>query len=398
VVRASPARHADTACTHMTILPNIDVRSHLDADDRARIAALVRHSVAVIEANQASTGAYPASPNFPVYRYCWFRDGSFIADAMSRMGRAASAEAFFVWCARVIVARAGRIEELIERRARGESIAPEEFLACRYTLDGDESSEEWWEFQLDGYGAWLWSLDQHAERGGASAELHTPAVELTVRYLTTFWDEPCFDWWEEHAEHRHTSTLASLYGGLDAASRWQFLSPELREAATRVAGEIRARVLDEGVHDGHLTKWLGGERLDASLIACSTPFGLLAPDEPLMLETVRALEREVAHGGVHRYADDTYFGGGEWLLLAAFLGWHYVEQGRIGDACAQLRWVAAQAAPNGDLPEQVTGHLLAPESYDEWVERWGPIATPLLWSHAMFVTLAVELGIAEPNA
>ena len=50
------------------------------------------------------------------------------------------------------------------------------------------------------------------------------------------------------------------------------------------------------------------------------------------------------------------------------------------------------------LPEQVTGHLLAPASYDEWVERWGPIATPLLWSHAMFVTLAVELGLAGPNA
>jgi len=85
-------------------------------------------------------------------------------------------------------------------------------------------------------------------------------------------------------------------------------------------------------------------------------------------------------------------------LLAAFLGWYYLEQGRVGDACAQLSWVVAQAAPNGDLPEQVTGHLLAPESYEEWVERWGPIATPLLWSHAMFVTLAVELGLAEPDA
>jgi GH15 family glucan-1,4-alpha-glucosidase len=333
-----------------------------------------------------------------VYRYCWFRDGAFIADAMSRMGRSESAEAFFAWCARVVVARADRIDALIERRARDESIAPEEFLPCRYTLDGEESPEEWWEFQLDGYGTWLWSLEQHAARGGASAELHARAVELTVRYLTTFWDEPCFDWWEEHAEHRHTSTLAALYGGLDAASRWRFLSSDLRAAATRAAGEIRTRVLNEGVAHGHLTKWLGEDGLDASLVACATPFRLLFPDEPLMVETVRDLERELAHGGVHRYSDDTYFGGGEWLLLAAFLGWYYVEQGRVGDACAQLVWVAAQAAPNGDLPEQVTGHLLAPGSYDEWVERWGPIATPLLWSHAMFVTLAVELGLAEPEA
>jgi GH15 family glucan-1,4-alpha-glucosidase len=117
-----------------------------------------------------------------------------------------------------------------------------------------------------------------------------------------------------------------------------------------------------------------------------------------MMNTVDALEQELAHGGVHRYRRDTYFGGGEWLLLAAFLGWNYLEQNRVDDACAQLLWIAAQAAPNGDLPEQVTGHLLAPEHYDEWVERWGAIATPLLWSHAMFVTLAVELGLSEAAA
>jgi GH15 family glucan-1,4-alpha-glucosidase len=363
-----------------------------------RIGELVRHSLWVIESNQSSTGAYPASPNFAVYRYCWFRDGAFIADAMSRHGRNRSAEAFFAWCARVVEARAARIDALIERKAHGAQIAPVEFLPCRYTLEGEESQEEWWEFQLDGYGTWLWALDKHARRGGGQVEVHAPAVELTVRYLAAFWSEPCYDWWEEHAEHRHTSTLAAIYGGLEAASLWSFLSDDLRSVAARTAGEIRARVLDEGVHHGRLSKWLGGEGLDASLVACATPFRLLAPDEPLMVETVRALEREIAHGGVHRYSDDTYFGGGEWPLLAALLGWNYLEQGRVGDACAQLAWVAAQASPNGDLPEQVAGHLLAPGSYEGWVDRWGPIASPLLWSHAMLVTLAVELGVAEPDA
>jgi GH15 family glucan-1,4-alpha-glucosidase len=379
----------------MATTPSIDLLSHLDPDQRARIGELVQHSVSVIETNQSASGAYPASPNFPVYRYCWFRDGAFIADAMSRRGRHSSADAFFAWCARVVEARAAQIETLIDRKAAGDRIAPDEYLACRYTLEGEESEEEWWEFQLDGYGTWLWALDQHARRGGRQVELHARAVELGLRYLAAFWSEPCYDWWEEHAEHRHTSTLAALWGGFEAASRWSFLSNDLRSLAARTAGEIRARVLDEGAYHGHLSKWLGGNALDASLIACSTPFRLVAVDEPLMVETVRALEREIAHGGVHRYSADTYFGGGEWPLLAAFLGWYYLEQGRVGDACAQLAWVAAQAAPNGDLPEQVRGHLLAPDSYQGWVERWGPIATPLLWSHAMFLTLATELGVAD---
>src|SRR4051794_30881497 len=379
----------------MASSPLIDARSRVTPADRERIAVLIDHSVSVIERNQAATGAYVASPNFAVYRYCWFRDGAFTADAMSRVGRSDSADAFFAWCGRVIVARAARIESLLERKSRGEHIAPEELLPCRYTVEGGESPEEWWEFQLDGYGTWLWALAQHAERHSVSLETHAAAVGLTVRYLTAFWDEPCYDWWEEHAEHRHTSTLAALHGGLDAASRWDFLGTDLRDAAGRVAGEIRARVLDEGVHHGHLSKWLGGGGLDGSLLACATPFRLFAPGEPLMVKTVRALEREqTAGGGVHRYADDTYFGGGEWLLLAAFLGWYHLENGNVAAACFQLLWVAAQAEPNGDLPEQVTENLLAPNRHDEWVERWGPIATPLLWSHAMFVTLAVELGLA----
>ena len=359
------------------------------------IEALARHGIEVIEANQAATGAYLASPNLAVYRYCWFRDGAFIADAMSRAGRVESADAFLGWCDRVVVARAGRIESLRERHAHGERIPREDFLPCRYTVDGEDAVDDWWGFQLDGYGMWLWALDEHAARHGRPLEPHAEATELTVRYLTEFWAEPCYDWWEEHPDHRHTSTLAALYAGLDAAARWDVLSSSARAAARDTAGEIRARVLDEGVHDGRLAKWLTGSDLDASLVACATPFGLVAADEPVMTATVGALEASIAHGGVHRYAGDTYYGGGEWPLLAALLGWQYARVGRRDDALAQLHWVAEQARANGDLPEQVSDHLLAPEEYEPWVERWGPVATPLLWSHAMFITLAHELGLLD---
>src|SRR5688572_14926937 len=73
--------------------------------DMTRLRHLADRSLAVIHAGQSPTGAYVASPGFPVYRYCWFRDGSFIADAMSRAGEIASAEAFFGWCASVLVSR-----------------------------------------------------------------------------------------------------------------------------------------------------------------------------------------------------------------------------------------------------------------------------------------------------
>ena len=59
----------------------------------AELGALAQRSVEIITAHQDVGGAYPASPTFRVYRYSWLRDGSFIADAMSRAGAVASAEA-----------------------------------------------------------------------------------------------------------------------------------------------------------------------------------------------------------------------------------------------------------------------------------------------------------------
>jgi len=53
--------------------------------------------------------------------------------------------------------------------------------------------------------------------------------------------------------------------------------------------------------------------------------------------------------------------------------------------------VAAQADADGSLPEQVSGHLLHPVRLAEWQESWGPVARPLLWSHAMYLNLHGEL-------
>jgi len=360
---------------------------------------LPRRSLDVIEAYQAPSGAYVASPNFRVYRYSWLRDGAFIADATSRAGAGSSSDAFYAWCSGVISSRATRIESLIERADRGERIAPDEFLPCRYTLDGEDSNDDWENFQLDGYGSWLWSLDGHARRTDrplTAAEVH--AAELSVRYLACFWQTPCYDWWEEHLEHRHTSTLAALYGGLRAAQGRTELSEAVRAEAGAVADAIRADVLRDAVREGRLVKWLGGDAVDASLVACATPFRMLEPDDPRMEATVAAIERELVTGGggVHRYAADTYYGGGQWPLLSALLGWHYLVTGRREDALRQLDWTVAQLEPSGDLPEQVRGHLLHPEWEQSWIERWGPVATPLIWSHAMLLTLAVELGV-EPR-
>jgi len=113
----------------------------------------------------------------------------------------------------------------------------------------------------------------------------------------------------------HPYTLAAIYGGLRALTSSLGLDDEWRAALTA----IQAYVLEQGVHDGRLVKSIGNLAVDASLIGVTTPYRLLEPHSPLMRATVACIETNLRRegGGVHRYVADTYYGGGEWVLLTA---------------------------------------------------------------------------------
>jgi isomaltose glucohydrolase len=371
----------------------------MTTDDELR--RLAQRSVEIIAEHQDGGGAYPASPTFLVYRYSWFRDGSFIADAMSRAGAAESADRFFGWCAMVLNDRADHVGRLVERARRGEHVGRDEHLPTRYALSGAEADEDWWNFQLDGYGTWIWALDAHLRRHHRRHDSVAPAVRaaigLCAEYLMTFWDQPCYDWWEEHADGIHPSTLASIHAGLIAVGATELASDELSERCRLAASMIRDRILTDGVRDGHLVKMFGDDRVDASLIACSTPFQAVDPTGPIAEATYRRIVHDLAPDGVHRYLGDTYFGGGRWVVLAGFVGWHEATTDRTDAARARLEWMYDQATPEGLLPEQVVEHCFDPTCVEVWVDKWGPVATPLLWSHAMYLILADELGLLDSH-
>ncbi|MFF3262449.1 glycoside hydrolase family 15 protein [Streptomyces sp. NPDC002932] len=357
---------------------------------------LLASSIEVITAHQQPSGAYPACPDYEVYRYCWFRDGSFIAEAASRAGAAESADAFHLWCAKVVTDRAGRIESLVAAIRAGERPAETDYLGTRFDYDGSDTGDVgWWDFQLDGYGTWLWALTTHLDRHGRDAGPYREAIRLTVDYLAATWSTPCYDWWEESKEQVHGATLGAIRGGLDAVDRAGLGD---RTVCTGTVAAIDALVGERGVHEGHLTKWLGGGAVDAGLLACLTPFGTVPAASPVAAATLAAVERDIVRpgGGVHRYLGDVFYGGGQWPVLAGFLGWHYARTGRTADARRELDWIASCATAEGLLPEQAPGAgLLAPEHLARWEARWGPNATPLLWSHAMYLILADELGVTQ---
>ncbi len=379
-------------------MPNLPSEiGHIEA---AEVARLVATSVQLINDLQDKSGAYPASPTFSAYRgYCWFRDGAFIADGMSSAGEVESANRFFDWCSRVLESRAEDVRRIVAAAADGDPVPDRDMLPTRFTFAGGDGEDDWWDFQLDGYGTWLWAVCEHALRHGISLERWRPAIELTVDYLASSWQRPCFDWWEENPGEVHVSTLGCIAAGLTAVSRSGILGERRTELASATALAATQHILDRGLTNEHLAKWVGSEAVDASLLAVVFPLRVVEPKGALGLATTAAIDEQLnVGGGVHRYLADTFFGGGQWPLLSCLLGLGFEAAGLHERALDQLRWAGATVSEEGWMPEQVDDHLLDSTRYQEWVDRWGPVAQPLLWTHAMYIRLAVEVGLAGEEA
>lgn len=349
-------------------------------------------SVELLLNSQSEYGSFRACPTFDTYRFCWLRDGSFIAHALDAAGKPQAAGKFFRWVDATLKRCRGKIERIETALAEGKAIGQNDLLHTRYTLEGfDEAETGWGNFQLDGYGTWLWALAEHAERGGEAGSLEPfcESIGLSVRYLKSLWHYPNYDIWEENGDKIHASTLACLYGGLTAVNRHL-----RREDIARLAAEIRAYLLTNCVKNGAFVKYIGSDEVDASLLWLNLPFQVVDLNDEVFRNTVRRIENELlTNGGVHRYREDTYYGGGEWILLSCWLGWYYARSGQKTKAQDILNWVRLQAEPDGSLPEQVSRHLNRESEYSVWVERWGVPASPLLWSHAMYIVLQREIGI-----
>ncbi len=369
---------------------------------------LIKHSVEIILKNQDKGGAFVACPSFPNYQYCWLRDGSFVAHAMDQVGQFESAEKFFRWVGSTILRYSSKVSVLEEQLKSGTKPDHNGILNTRFTLEGMEENieSEWGNFQIDGYGTWLWALAEHVRLSGNTAllnELCEP-IQITLRYLELVWKLPNYDCWEEHPEYLHPYSLATAYAGFDAIASLIRIG-HMKAGTVDVewlAGQVKDFILKYAVHDGRMVKHIwpsnGREfpkpiiasRVDSSLIGVAVPYKVLPTDDPLIRTTIEAIEDYLHRpaGGVYRYQADVYYGGGEWLLLTAWLGWYYALTGKIEQAETLQAWIESQADEDGCLAEQVNDHTLALNHYVPWIEKWGPVATPLLWSHAMYIILA----------
>jgi GH15 family glucan-1,4-alpha-glucosidase len=360
--------------------------------DRARFDSSLQESIDAILRNQSASGAIVASPDFAQYHFCWLRDGSFSAFALDRAGEHEASARYHAWVNDAIGGISGIIDDVIEKMLRGEVLDPTIMPPARFALDGTSVIDDWPNFQIDGYGTWLWSLGQHLTE---SNQANVPrewlsSVARAARYLATFATTPCFDVWEENGSAVHTSTLACVFGGLTTAARL-LDDPDLLESA-----KIVKTRLHQAVMNGVYAKSSENSDVDASELWLFTPFHAVDIGDRAFSETVATIEDRLnLYGGIRRYATDVYFGSGAWPVLTASLGWHAVATGDIEKAKRCLAWVAAHFDHDGLLGEQYGGEGRDALHYDEWVQRWGNPAKDLTWSYAMYVVLLIAVDEAE---
>jgi len=369
---------------------------------------LYRRSIEIIKKHQDRAGSYIASPNFEVYAYCWLRDGSYTAAAMDAVGEHSSARAFHKWVDQVIGRYRHKIGRIQQALANGQLLEDRDFLFTRYSLAGyeDMTDESWGNFQYDGYGTWLWALQQHYQMTGNRQLVADvwQSVRDVLDYLSLVWRLPSYDCWEEHPELLHPYSLSCVYGGMQAARTLakNCNLPLDRDTIASEAEKIRQFILDNGVCEGVIVKNIYPEidknpycqsSIDSNLLGLIYPYQMVQLDSDLGQAILNEVRNELISesGGVYRYSKDTYYGGGTWILLTAWLGWVEAENGEVESAQTRLDWIADKADGQGRLPEQLVDEVLFPDMVDPWVIQRGPVANPLLWSHAMYLILNENL-------
>ncbi len=355
-------------------------------------ALLRTESLELLRKNQHPSGAFIASPTFSQYDYCWLRDGTWIAYSLLVHGYREEVRDHIRWVCESMGRYEEKVDLLPQRLASGEPLQNTWFFSARYTLEGLEDESDWPNFQIDGYGSWLWLVAQYLKSGDEPLpQTWDHGAQLVIRYLEMVWNIPNSDCWEEFNEHIHPATLACLIGGLKEIAH--FLHSHWSERALLLERTVTDYVLAHRHESGYFPKYIGSETIDASLIWLAVPYGALPPDHPSMVKTIEKIEQEITReGGVKRYPQDTYYGGGQWIILSAFLGWYYLKAGKVQNAEELMTWIIRQKEDDGSLPEQVLDDTNDPSMIEPWEERWGAVATPLLWSHAMFLILDKELS------
>src|SRR6267143_2075206 len=329
------------------------------------------------------------------YRYCWLRDAAFTLYALMTAGYQDEARAWRDWLLRAVAGSPPQLQ--IMYGLGGERRLPELELDWLSGYEGSRpvriGNAASLQLQLDVFGELMDALHLSRRVGLGGYEAGWALQRALMDHLETIWEEPDEGIWEVRGPRQHfTHSKVMAWVAFDRAvkgveefglegpvERWRAARQQVHDSVTR-------RGYDPEL--GSFVQYYGSKELDASLLALPL-VGFLPADDPRMVGTVRAIERELLRDGfVMRYRtrsgiDGLPPGEGVFLPCSFWLAENYVLQGRIEEARSLFERLCGLANDVGLLSEE----------YDPVGRRFlGNF--PQAFSHVSLINTALSLSRA----
>jgi GH15 family glucan-1,4-alpha-glucosidase len=333
------------------------------------------------------------------YRYCWVRDATFTLYAFLLSGLRDEARRWRAWLMRAAAGRPSQLQVLYgvagERRIVEEELP---WLAgyegSRPVRIGNAAHEQ---VQHDVYGE-LFDASHVARKFGIPADDQAWQVEkVLLDYLEGAWELPDHGIWEvrgpaRHFTHSKVMAWVAADRAIKAVERFGLQGPVDRWRVLRA--RIHADVCSKGFDPERnaFVQYYGGKGLDAALLMIPL-VGFLPADDPRMIGTVDAIQRELTHDGlVRRYVPEERIDGlpgaeGTFVTCSFWLVDNLTMLGRHDEARALFEHLLALRNDVGLLAEQ----------YDP-VERRQLGNFPQAFSHVGLINSAHNLTVARGPA
>ena len=331
----------------------------------------IKRSLITLQAlNHADTGGILGAPTLGLpeipqgganwdYRYAWLRDSTFTLSAFLHAGFADEARLWRDWLLRAIAGDPAemrtmyRIDGALHIGAREIPWLPG-YDDARPVRVGNRAAKQ---FQLDIYGEVMNSLYLVEQMDDDSRSGNMRAEDGIAAYLAKIWRHPDKGIWESRDEPKHyTYSKAMAWVGIDRflkLTHTRLAADQKRELerCARIHSDICDRAFDAGRNRFGAT--YGSDELDAALLRLPL-VGFLPPDDPRIIGTVDAIERELTEGGLVRRKARKPDGPDEGVFLpcTCWLADCLAMQGRDAEARAYFERLLAVRNDVGLLAEE----------------------------------------------
>jgi len=348
----------------------------LHLDGNGPYAAAVRRSLLVLRAlTHRDTAGIVAAPTTSLpesfggdrnwdYRYVWLRDASLTLQALMLHGFATEAERWRDWLLRAIAGDPADVQ--IMYGVAGERRLPEwevpSLPGYRGSAPVRVGNGAYSQFQGDVFGEIMLALEQARLIGVGEDRVSWPLQIALLGHIEANLERDDHGIWEIRGlPRRFTQSRAMVWAAFECGIRAvrDHGLPGPVERWERIRDDLRREIDEHGFNTelGCYVQYYGATEVDASLLTLAQ-IGFVEADDPRMLGTVAAIERDLMRDGLLlRYRVESGVDGLQgdehpFLACSFWLVQQYALSGRLSDAEQLMERLIGLANDVGLLSEE----------------------------------------------